>query len=55
MKCKYLVTYVSAVTGSAIWSGCATKAQAAKEAKALTKEGAKNVRVVEYTPARIAA
>lgn len=47
-RCTHLVTYRSAVTGNVIWSGCPSKAHADKEAKALTREGARNVRVIPY-------
>jgi hypothetical protein len=53
MKCKYIVCYNSAVTGNRITSGCGNKQDADREAKALTKGGAKNVSVFPYQPARM--
>jgi len=53
MKCNYLVAYRSAVTGAVTYSGCADKKTADKQAAELEKEGATDVRVMPYTPARI--
>ena len=49
----YIVRWVSAVTGNVRDSACLNKRMADKEAKALTKEGAKQVEVYAYTPAKI--
>jgi hypothetical protein len=49
----YIVRWVSAVTGNVRDSACPNKRMADKEAKALTKEGAKQVEVYAYTPAKI--
>jgi hypothetical protein len=49
----YIVCWVSAVTGNIRDSACPNKRMADKEAKALVQEGAKNVRVYAYTPAKI--
>ena len=48
MRCKYLVTYTSAVTGRVVWSGCGDKATAEMQACNLRKEGAKGVAVLLY-------
>jgi hypothetical protein len=49
----YIVRWVCAVTGNIRDSACPNKSMADKEAQALTKEGAKQVEVYAYTPARI--
>lgn len=49
----YIVRWVSAVTGNIQDSACPNKRMADKEAKALAQEGAKNVQVYAYTPAKI--
>lgn len=51
--CRYIVTYVSAVTGNPRSCGYATKAQANKDAKALQAEGAKAVTVWPFAPCPI--
>jgi hypothetical protein len=49
----YIVRWVSAVTGNIRDSACPNKRMADKEAKALIAEGAKQVEVYPYTPAKI--
>ena len=50
MKCRYIVSWTSAVTGNKRDSGYATKAHADKDAANLIKEGAKDVKVYEFKP-----
>jgi hypothetical protein len=51
-KQLYMVSYVSAVTGKQTTSASPNKKMADKEAKDLIAEGAKNVTVYPYTPAK---
>ena len=53
MKCLYVVSYVSAVTGNRVTSGYATKSHAEKDAKALSKEGCKDVIVYPFEPKKV--
>lgn len=52
-KCKYIVSWFSAVTRSKRDGGFGDKASADKAASALKKEGAKDVKVFEYKPCKI--
>jgi hypothetical protein len=53
MKCKYVVSYTSAVTGNPRSTGYPNKKLADADAAALRKEGCKNVVVYPYSPAHI--
>lgn len=48
VKCLYLLSYISAVTGNKCWSGCPTKQVAEKQARDLEKDGAKQVKIYDY-------
>lgn len=45
----FTVSWTSALSGNRNSSGCSTKAQALREARALYTEGARNISVTQFT------